>query len=88
VTGAAIPKVGVNVTRTPALKRHAAGILRRQPGSSPFHLTQRVVPGPTATSFMDYPVTPGAPYDCGIQPADTGGNISPMSAVAKITSPN
>jgi hypothetical protein len=33
-------------------------------------------------------VTSGTTYYYGIQSADTGGNISPMSAVVKITTPN
>jgi fibronectin type 3 domain-containing protein len=57
-------------------------------GSSPSNLTQLIVLGPTTTSFTSYPVTSGTTYYYGIQSTDTGGNISPMSAVAQVTTPN
>jgi fibronectin type 3 domain-containing protein len=88
VTGTAISKVEINVTWTAAQSGMPLASYRVNRGSSPSNLTQFIVLGPTTTSFTNYTVTSGTTYYYGIQSADTGGNISPMSAVVKITTPN
>src|ERR1039457_2741532 len=88
VTGTAISKVQINVTWTAAKSgMPLAGYLFSR-GNSPSNLTQLVALGPTTTSFTNYPVTPGTTYYYGIQSVDTGGNISPMSAVVQVATPN
>jgi fibronectin type 3 domain-containing protein len=57
-------------------------------GSSPSSLTSLKVAAATQTSANDTTVTPGTAYYYGIQAKDTGGNISPMSAVVAVTTPH
>jgi fibronectin type 3 domain-containing protein len=57
-------------------------------GTSPSNLGELIAVGPTTTSMTVYPVTAGTTYYYGIESTDTAGNISPMSAVAQITTPN
>jgi hypothetical protein len=57
-------------------------------GSSPSNLAELTAVGPTTTSMTIYPLTAGTTYYYGIQSTDTGGNISPMSAVAQVSTPN
>jgi fibronectin type 3 domain-containing protein len=88
VTGTAISKVEINVTWTAAKSGMPLAAYRVNRGSSPSNLTQFSALGPTTTSFTNYPVTPGTTYYYGIKSVDRGGNISPMSAVVKVTTPN
>ncbi len=54
-------------------------------GSSPSNLSQIAVV--LQTSYADKTVTPGATYYYGVQAKDSGADLSPMSAVAKLTAP-
>ena len=56
-------------------------------GSSPTNLTSLKVVGATTTSTNDYTVAAGVKYYYAIQEQDTGGNVSPMSAVVSVTTP-
>jgi fibronectin type 3 domain-containing protein len=88
VTGTAISSVQIKVTWTAAQSGMPLAYYRVSRGSSPSNLTQLIALSPTTTSFTNYPVTSGTTYYYGIQSADTGGNVSPMSAVVKVTTPN
>jgi fibronectin type 3 domain-containing protein len=57
-------------------------------GSSPSSLTSLKVAAASQTSASDYTVSPGTTYYYGIQAKDTGGNISPMSAIVAVTTPH
>ena len=56
-------------------------------GSSPSNLISFRVVAPTATSMNDSSVVVNTTYYYGIQAQDTGGNISPMSAIVAVTIP-
>ena len=56
-------------------------------GSSPSNLISFRVVAPTATSASDSSVAANTTYYYGIQAQDTGGNISPMSAIVAVTTP-
>jgi fibronectin type 3 domain-containing protein len=56
-------------------------------GSSPSTLSSLKTVSPTATSANDGSVASGVTYYYGMQSKDSGGNISPMSAVVSITTP-
>jgi fibronectin type 3 domain-containing protein len=88
VTATAVSEVQISVSWTAAHSGMPLASYRVSRGSSPSNLTQLIVLGPTTTSFTSYPVTSGTTYYYGIQSTDTGGNISPMSAVAQVTTPN
>jgi hypothetical protein len=57
-------------------------------GTSPSNLIQLTVLGPTSLSLNNYSVTPGTTFYYGIESADSLGNVSPMSALAQVTTPN
>ena len=57
-------------------------------GSSPSTLTQLKTVSAAITSVNDSGLSPGTTYYYGIQSKDTGGNISPMSAVVSVSTPN
>ena len=57
-------------------------------GSSPTSLTSLKVTAATPTSTNDSTVTAGTTYYYGVQAKDTGGNLSPMSAVVAVTTPH
>jgi fibronectin type 3 domain-containing protein len=42
----------------------------------------------TTTSYTDSTVSPNTTYYYAITETDTGGNVSPMSATASVTTPN
>jgi chitodextrinase len=88
VTATAVSKVEINLTWTAAHSGMPLASYRVFQGSSPSNLTQLIVLGPATTSMNVYPVTPGTTYYYGIESTDTQGNVSPMSAVAKVTTPN
>jgi len=88
VMGAAISSAEIKVTWTAAQSGMPLAYYRVSRGSSPSNLTSLIILSPTTTSFTNYPVTSGATYYYGIQSANTGGNVSPMSAVVKVTTPN
>jgi chitodextrinase len=88
VTATALSKVEIKVTWTPAKSGMPLASYRLFQGSSPANLTELSAVGPTTTSFTVYPVTPGTTYYYGVESTDTGGNVSPMSVVAQVTTPN
>lgn len=57
-------------------------------GTSASNLTLLKTVAATATSCSDYPVSAGTTYYYGITSKDTGGNVSPMSTVVSVTTPN
>jgi hypothetical protein len=88
VTATAVSKVEINVTWTAAQSGMPLASYRVSQGNSTSNLTQFMVLGSTITSLTIYPVTPATTYYYGIQSTDTGGNVSPMSVVAQVTTPN
>jgi fibronectin type 3 domain-containing protein len=56
-------------------------------GNSRSSLTWLKVVPATQTSTTDYTVAAGATYYYGIEASDTGGNVSPLSAVVSVTTP-
>jgi fibronectin type 3 domain-containing protein len=88
VTATAVSEVQISVSWTAAHSGMPLATYRVSRGSSPSTLAQLIVLGPTTTSFVDYPVTAGTTYYYGIQSTDTLGNVSPMSALAQVTTPN
>jgi chitodextrinase len=88
VTASAISKVEISLTWTAARSGMPLGSYRVFQGSSPSNLAELTAVGPTTTSMTIYPLTAGTTYYYGIQSTDTGGNISPMSAVAQVSTPN
>jgi len=57
-------------------------------GTSASNLTLLKTVAATAVSSLDYPVSAGTTYYYGITAKDTGGNVSPMSTVVSVTTPN
>jgi fibronectin type 3 domain-containing protein len=57
-------------------------------GSSPSTLTQLKIVTAANTAANDSGLSAGTTYYYGIQSKDTGGNISPMSAIVSVTMPN
>jgi chitodextrinase len=88
VTATAISKVQISLTWPAAHSGMPLGSYRIFQGTSPSNLGELIAVGPTTTSMTVYPVTAGTTYYYGIESTDTAGNISPMSAVAQITTPN
>jgi fibronectin type 3 domain-containing protein len=88
VTATATSKVEINLTWTAAHSGMPLASYRVFQGSSPSNLSQLIIVGATTTSMNVYPVTPGTTYYYGIESTDTLGNISPMSVVAQVTTPN
>jgi chitodextrinase len=88
VTATALSKVETNVTWTPAKSGLPLASYRLFQGSSPSNLTELSAVGPTTTSFTIYPVTPATTYYYAVESTDTGGNVSPMSVLAQVTTPN
>jgi fibronectin type 3 domain-containing protein len=88
VTATATSKVEINLTWTAAHSGMPLASYRVFQGSSPSNLSQLIIVGSTTTSMNVYPVTPGTTYYYGIESTDTLGNISPMSVVAQVTTPN
>lgn len=88
VTATAVSKVQIIVTWSAAASGMPLASYSVYRGNSPASLTLLKTAGATQTSTTDYPVTPGTTYYYGIQAKDTGGNISPMSTVVAVTTPN
>jgi fibronectin type 3 domain-containing protein len=88
VTATAVSKAEVLLTWAAAHTGMPLAAYHVSRGSSPSNLTQLTALSPATLSFTNYSVTPGTTYYYGIQSVDTGGNISPMSAVAQVTTPN
>jgi fibronectin type 3 domain-containing protein len=88
VTATAVSKVQISLTWTAAQSGMPLASYRVFQGSSPSNLTQFTVLGATITSLTIYPVTPGTTYYYGVESTDMGGNVSPMSVVAQVTTPN
>jgi fibronectin type 3 domain-containing protein len=88
VTATAVSKVQISLTWTPAQSGMPLASYRVFQGSSPSNLAQYTVLGATITSLTIYPVTPGTTYYYGVESTDMGGNVSPMSVVAQVTTPN
>ncbi len=57
-------------------------------GPSPASLTQLVRTPATVTAYTNYPLNCGTKYYYGVEAIDTEGNISAMSTVISITTPN
>ncbi|HUE02930.1 MAG TPA: fibronectin type III domain-containing protein [Bryobacteraceae bacterium] len=55
-------------------------------GTTPANLTQVAIN--SQTSYWDVTVTAGATYYYGAESADSGGDLSPMSAILKVTIPS
>ena len=55
-------------------------------GNSPSNLAQ--VATRTATSYTDTTVTPATRYYYAVQAVDTGGDLSPMSATVRVSTPD
>jgi chitodextrinase len=88
VTAVAISKAQVLVTWTAAQSGMPLAHYRVYRGTSPSNLIQLTVLGPTSLSLNNYSVTPGTTFYYGIESADSLGNVSPMSALAQVTTPN
>ena len=54
-------------------------------GTTPANLTQVAIS--PQTSYWDVTVTAGATYYYGVESADSGGDLSPMSALVEVTIP-
>ncbi|HXM42287.1 MAG TPA: hypothetical protein VN924_13625 [Bryobacteraceae bacterium] len=88
VAGTAISMAEIGVTWAAAHSGMPLASYRVNRGSSPSNLTQLAVLGATTVSFTNYSLAPGTTYYYGIQSTDTGGNVSPMSAVVQVTTPS
>ena len=88
VTAVAISKAQVLVSWTAA--KSGMPLLHYQVfrGTSPSTLIQLAVLSPTTLSLNNYSVTPNTTYYYGVESVDSAGNISPMSSVAQVTTPN
>jgi fibronectin type 3 domain-containing protein len=88
LTATAASKVTINLAWTAAQSGMPLSSYTIYRGSSPSSLVSVKVVSGSKTTAVDNPVSPGTTYYYGVQATDTGGNISPMSALAQVTTSN
>jgi fibronectin type 3 domain-containing protein len=88
LAGTAPGRTQISLTWTAAQSGMPLASYRVYRGNSPATLAQFKIISATKTSFIDYPVTSGTTYYYALQSADTLGNLSALSEVVAVTTPN
>jgi fibronectin type 3 domain-containing protein len=96
-TTLALPSAPINLVATPASTSEIGLTWKAGPSGMPIaayyifrgttssNLTRVMIANSTPTSYTNYLLTPSTTYYFGLEALDTGGNVSPMSAVVSAT---